>query len=373
MAFAHRSSYNCRVEKQTAAFTDLTIDGVRGLVSSLGEPAFRGNQLLAWVYKRLAMSFDEMTDLPLSLRQRLEAALPVHTLVPVREAVSRDGTVKVLFRMTDGNTIESALMLYAAGAGRPRTTVCISTQAGCAIGCPFCATGAQGFQRNLSPGEMTDQVLFFARRVHDKTSESRLEHITNIVFMGMGEPLANYDALVQAIDTLTSPFAFGTSARNITVSTAGMVPGIRRLGEEKRGVGLAISLHAPDDVLRNRLVPLNKRYPLEELLPACREYARKTGRRVSYEYTLFAGVNDSLARARALARTLAAMDAHVNLIPANPACDGEFKPSPRSQVLAFERELRAAGINCTVRVPRGQDIEAGCGQLRARGLQWHDK
>lgn len=358
------------MEKSPVAFTDLGIDEVHRLVAHMGAPAFRANQLLAWVYKRLAVSFEEMTDLPLSLRGKLSSQFSLHTLVPVRESVSRDGTIKVLFRLADGNTIEAALMLYAAGAGRPRTTVCVSTQAGCAIGCPFCATGSQGLQRNLTPGEMIDQVLFFARRVREKDGgdEKRLEHITNIVFMGMGEPLANYDALIQAIDVLTSPRGFGTSPRNITISTAGTVPQIRRLSEEKYRVGLAVSLHAADNRLRNRLVPLNKRYPIEELLPACREYAQKTGRRVSFEYTLFAGVNDSVVQARALAQVLAGMDAHVNLIPANPACGDEFKPSPRRQALAFEQELRAAGVNCTVRVSRGQDIEAGCGQLRAREL-----
>lgn len=359
------------MENTPSGLTDLGINDMPGLIGSLGEPTFRANQLLGWVYKRLAVSFDEMTDLPLALRQKLADRLSVHTLVPMREAVSMDGTVKTLFHLTDGNTIEAALMLYAAGAGRPRTTVCISTQAGCAIGCPFCATGSQGLHRSLTPGEMIDQVLFFARRVLDKggAGETRQEHITNIVFMGMGEPLANYDALMQAIDVLTSPRGFGTSPRNITVSTAGIVPQIRRLSEEKYRVGLAVSLHAPDNQLRNKLVPLNRRYPIEDLLAACRDYAEKTGRRVSFEYTLFGGINDSPAQARALAQVLAGMDAHVNLIPANRAYGDEFKPSPRRQVLAFEHELRNAGINCTVRVSRGQDIEAGCGQLRAQSTE----
>ena len=353
-----------------AVFTDLSLQQVESLVSALGEPAFRANQLLGWVYQRLAASFDEMTDVPVGMRQKLVGQLSVHSLVPIREAVSRDGTVKTLFRLGDGNTIEAALMLYAAGAGRPRTTVCISSQAGCAIGCPFCATGRQGLERSLTPGEMIDQVLHFARRVRDRggVSEKRSEHITNIVFMGMGEPLANYDALMQAIGVLTSPRGFGTSPRNITISTAGMVPQMGRLAEEKVRVGLAVSLHAPDNQLRSKLVPLNRRYPIEELIPACREYAQKTGRRVSFEYTLFAGVNDSLAQARMLARVLSGMDAHVNLITANPACGDEYKPSSRRQVLAFEQELRLAGINCTLRVSRGQDIQAGCGQLRAQSL-----
>ena len=349
-----------------AAFTDLSIQDMAGLIASLGEKPFRTDQLLGGVYRRLAVSFDEMTDVPFALRRKLAGQLPLHTLVPANEAVSADGTVKMLFRLADRNTIEAALMLYAAGAGRPRTTVCVSTQVGCAIGCPFCATGSQGLKRNLTPGEMIDQVLHFARRVRDRGdgSEKRLEHITNIVFMGMGEPLANYDALMQAVGMLTSPRGFGTSPRNITVSTAGLVPQIRRLSGDKLPMGLAVSLHAADNKLRDRLVPLNKRYPVEEVLAACREYAEKTGRRVSFEYVLFAGVNDSLLQARALARLLSGMEAHVNLIQVNPAC-GDFKPSPRSQVLAFEQELRLAGVNSTLRVSRGQDIQAGCGQLRS--------
>jgi 23S rRNA (adenine2503-C2)-methyltransferase len=347
------------------AVTNLTVKEVEELVESLGEPTYRANQLLSGVYQRLAVSFDEMTDLSLALRQKLQTRIILHTLVPEREIKSIDGTVKVLFSLADGKTIETALMLYAAGAGRPRTTVCLSTQVGCSIGCPFCATGQQGFERNLTQGEMIDQVLYFARRVRDGREESRHNHITNIVFMGMGEPLANYKALVQAIVVLTSPRCFGTSPRNITISTAGIVPQIRLLSGEKVKVGLAVSLHAPDNALRNKLVPLNKRYPLEELIPACREYASTTGRRVSFEYVLFAGVNDSLSQAGALALLLTGINCHVNLIPANRTADSTFQPPSRSRVLAFEQQLKLAGINCTLRLSRGQDIDAGCGQLRS--------
>lgn len=347
------------------AVTNLTVKEVEELVESLGEPTYRANQLLSGVYQRLAVSFDEMTDLSLALRQKLETRITLHTLVPVRDVKSKDGTVKVLFSLADGKTIEAALILYAAGAGRPRTTVCLSTQVGCPIGCPFCATGQQGFERNLTPGEMIDQVLYFARRVGDGGEKSRHNHITNIVFMGMGEPLANYEALVQAIVVLTSPRCFGTSPRNITISTAGLVPQIRQLSREQVKVGLAVSLHSPDNALRNKLVPLNKRYPLEELIPACREYASTTGRRVSFEYVLFAGVNDSLSQAGALAKLLVGINCHVNLIPANRTADSAFQPSSRARVLAFEQQLKLAGINCTLRLSRGQDIDAGCGQLRS--------
>ena len=348
--------------------TNLTVIEIEKLVVSLYEPAYRANQLIDWVYKRLAASFDDMTDLPKPFRARLRSSVILHTATLVRELVSTDGTVKGLFKLADGKTIEAALMLYAAGAGRPRTTVCLSTQVGCAICCPFCATGQQGFERNLTAGEIIDQVLYFARRVINSGREERHKHITNIVFMGMGEPLANYAPLVQSIEMLTSPRAFGTSPRNIIVSTAGLVPQIVRLSKEKTKVGLAVSLHAPDNVLRNKLVPLNERYPLQELIPACRAYAEKTGRRVSFEYILFGGINDSLSQAGELARLLAGLNCHVNLIPANRTADDSFSPPSRNRILAFEQYLKLSGINCTLRMSRGQDIDAGCGQLRSAFL-----
>jgi len=347
------------------AITDLTIKELEQLLISLEEPAYRINQLLSGVYQRLAVSYDDITDLPLSLRRKLEKRIALHTLTPVREVKSMDGTFKVLFKLQDEKTMETALMLYTAGAGRPRTTVCLSTQVGCPIGCSFCATGQQGFERNLTPGEMIDQVLYFARKVKEVGEESRYSHITNIVFMGMGEPLANYEALMQALEILTSPRCFGTSPRNITVSTAGLVPQIRQLSQEKVRVGLAVSLHAPENALRNRLVPLNKRYPLEELIPACQEYANKTGRRVSFEYILFAGINDSLAQAGLLAGLLKGIICHVNLIPANRTANAAFQSPSRNKVIAFEQQLKIHGINCTLRLSRGQDIDAGCGQLRS--------
>ncbi len=353
------------IDNNLPSFTNLTVAEIEKLVVSLGEPAYRANQLIEWVYKRLATSWDDMTDLPKLFRARLRTSVVLHTIALVREIISTDGTLKGLFELKDGKTIEAALMLYAAGAGRPRTTVCLSTQVGCAICCPFCGTGQQGFERNLTAGEIIDQVLYFARRVINSGSEERHKHITNIVFMGMGEPLANYGPLVQAIEMLTSPRAFGTSPRNITVSTAGLVPQIVRLSKEKTKVGLAVSLHAPDNILRSKLVPLNERYPLQELIPACREYADKTGRRVSFEYILFSGINDSLSQAGELARLIAGLNCHVNLITANRTADMAFKPPSRNRILAFEQHLKLSGINCTLRTSRGQDIDAGCGQLRS--------
>ena len=285
-----------------------------------------------------------------------------------------DGTVKTLFALSDSKTIESTLMSYPSTKGKTRHTVCISTQVGCPIGCPFCATGQQGFERNLTPGEIIDQVLYFARRFRDQCYEEKnnggqpASLITNIVFMGMGEPLANYDALWPAIEMLNSPEAFGLGARNMVVSTAGLVPQIKRLSRQKLQVGLAVSLHASDNALRDKLVPINRQYPLEQLIPACREYAEMTGRRLSFEYVLFDGVNDSVTRSRSLARLLKGVNCHVNLIAANYTADPGFRPSPEQTILAFESELKRLHIACTVRQPRGLDIDAGCGQLRSRYL-----
>jgi 23S rRNA (adenine2503-C2)-methyltransferase len=347
---------------------DLNIEEVHKLIISMGEPAYRARQLLAWVYQRLAVSIDEMTDLPQAFRQKLAQQVNLHTLTPVHEARAKDGTVKILFNLKDGKTVETALMKFPSTGGKHRYTVCISTQVGCPIGCPFCATGQQGFERNLTPGEIIDQVLYFARYLQDKTIGREGERIKNIVFMGMGEPLVNYDALWQAIEMLNSPDGFGLSARSMTISTAGLIPGIERLSNEKLQVGLAISLHASDNKLRDKLVPINKKYPLEELIAACREYFARTGRRVSFEYALFNDINDSLVQAQSVAELIQGMNFHVNLISANQTTNQKMQPSPRNKVLAFQQELKNRGINCTLRLSRGQDIDAGCGQLRSRFL-----
>ncbi|MBI4303176.1 MAG: 23S rRNA (adenine(2503)-C(2))-methyltransferase RlmN [Chloroflexi bacterium] len=348
--------------------TDLTTTQIRELVAGLGESDYRAKQLQRWVYKGLAFSFDEMTDLPKAFRQSLEQQVRLHSLVPLHEVTGSDGTVKALFTLDDGKTIESALMSYSGDEARQRNTVCVSTQVGCPIGCPFCATGGQGFERNLTRGEIIDQVLYFKRWLRDHGDGAKPEKLTNLVFMGMGEPLANYTALWQAIETLVSPDGLGLGARHIFVSTSGLVPQIKRLSLEKLQVGLAVSLHASENALRDKLVPINKKYPLEQLIPACQEYFEKTGRRPSFEYALFEGLNDSLDRARSVARLLAGLNCHINLIAANCTANQRFRPSPRSTVLAFERELKRLNITCTLRESRGLDIDAGCGQLRSRFL-----
>ena len=355
---------------------DLSYTQLKELVRSLGEPAYRVDQILWWIYGKLSTSFDEMTDLPLALRQRLAVVASLSRLTPIDEKISADGqTRKVLFRLDDGRTIESSLMFYEkAGSSRERRTVCVSTQVGCNIRCPFCATGQQGFERNLRPGEIIEQVLYFMRLVSAEqvagkaATDSDRRSVTNVVFMGMGEPLANYEAVWQSIEILNSKRGPGLGARQITISTAGLVPQIRRLAGEKIHVELAVSLHAAKDALRNRLVPINKKYPLSQLIPACREYFKKTGRRPTFEYALFRGVNDSVEHARELAHLLEGMNCQVNLIAGNPSACKEYAPSPMKRVLAFQTILKDSGLSSTVRVSRGVDIEAGCGQLRSRSV-----
>jgi 23S rRNA (adenine2503-C2)-methyltransferase len=339
---------------------DLTYPQLQTLLASWGEPAFRAEQVWDWVYKHLADDYEQMHNLPKTLRQRLADKLALHTLTPLNELVSADRqTRKVLLRLHDGQTIEAVLMRY-----QRRHTVCISTQVGCPIRCSFCATGQSGFERDLTPGEIVEQVLYFARQLQE-----RGQHLTNVVLMGMGEPLLNYDATWQAIETLTDERGFNLGARRITLSTAGVVPGIERLSQEKLQVGLAISLHAPTDELRNQLVPLNRRYPLGKLIPACRAYVKATSRRVTFEYALIHEVNDWKAQARQLATLLEGLLYHVNLIPLNPTAECGYKPSSPWRVRVFQEELNRLRVPNTLRLGRGIDIQAGCGQLRRSGCQ----
>lgn len=368
-------------------------------VASLGQPSYRADQILKWIWGGAASSIDDMTDLPAGFRQKLAASCRLFTLEPIEEKVSRDGqTRKVLFQLEDGKSVESAHMTYeATESSRERRTVCVSTQVGCSIRCPFCATGQQGFERNLRTGEILEQVLYFvrlaqaggrkagggqppgeprgARPTPSETAPSpptARRPLTNVVFMGMGEPLANYEAVKGAIARLNSSRGLGLGARLITVSTVGLVPQIQRLAKEDIHVELAVSLHAASDRVRNLLVPVNKRYPLAKLIPACREYLEATGRRPTFEYALFNGINDSLDQAGKLAELLTGFECHVNLIAGNPTPSKEFRPSVARRVAAFQRELTEAGISNTLRQSRGADIEAGCGQLRSRRLQRQD-
>ena len=341
---------------------DLDYPHLQAWLADLGEPRYRARQLWQWLYVRLAGGFSAMTDLPVDLRRRLEQAATCQALHLVEEKVAPGGlTRKGLFQLPDGERIEAVLMLY-----QERATVCISTQVGCAIGCPFCATGQGGFRRDLSTGEIVEQVLHFGRLLREAGRDwGGPDHATNVVFMGMGEPFANYEPVWAAVERLHDPSGFNLGARRMTLSTAGLVPGILRLAEEKLPVNLAISLHAASDDLRDRLVPLNRRYPLDELFRACRAYAERTRRRVSFEYVLIAGVNDSLEQARNLAGRLRGMLGHVNLIPLNLIPDSDWKAPERPAVEAFRKVLEEAHVPVSVRLERGTEISAACGQLRA--------
>jgi 23S rRNA (adenine2503-C2)-methyltransferase len=335
--------------------TDMDLAGAEEMMAGFNEPLYRAKQLFGWVYQRQAASFEAMSDFPKTLRDKFAGELTLSSVTPVQTRADRDGTTKALLALADGETIETVLM---PGTKPTQYTVCLSSQVGCAVCCPFCATGQQGFKRNLSPAEMVDQALYFQHYLGARGT------IANIVFMGMGEPLANYDNLISAIERLNAAWGFGLGARAITISSAGLVPGIMKLAREKLQVGLAISLHAPNDELRNRLVPINKKYALAELMTACRKYIELSGRRLSFEYCLFAGINDKLELARELAHLLRGMNAHVNLISAN-ACRAGYRPPSKTAVLAFEDELKRLGINVTLRRSLGRDIEAACGQLKS--------
>jgi 23S rRNA (adenine2503-C2)-methyltransferase len=315
-----------------------------------GEPAYRTRQVWDGLYRR-ALLPSEMTDVPLALRSRVHDALPVGLDVATRLECDDGQTVKWLWTLSDGARIETVLMAYP-----DRMTVCVSTQAGCAMGCEFCATGQAGFSRQLTCGEIVGQVMEACRA-------ARPRRVSNVVFMGMGEPLANYDALLCSVRRLTGDV--GMSARGLTVSTVGVVPGIRRLAGEGLPVNLAVSLHAARDSLRDQMMPINRRYPLGVLSEACAEYFESTGRRISFEWALISEVNDTGDDVAELAAYARALRAHVNLIPLNPTPGYAVLGSSPARVRAFCRELQAEGVNATVRDTRGRDIDAACGQLAA--------
>jgi 23S rRNA (adenine2503-C2)-methyltransferase len=342
---------------ELVALTGQSLEEMQAWVTSLGEKPFRARQIMRWLYVALESDFPAMANLPATLRERLAKRATISTLTPIVATASEDGqTDKTLFRLRDGETIETVLMRYI-----DRQTVCVSTQVGCPIGCSFCATGQSGYNRNLDAAEIVDQVLHYARGMAPQGL-----HVTNVVFMGMGEPLLNYEQVLRAIRILHEPEGFSLGARHYTISTVGVIPGIRSLAQEPLQVGLAISLHAPDDELRSDLVPLNEKYPIAELMDACADYVKRTGRRVTFEYALINKVNDQKERARALVRLLRGLSCHVNLIPLNPTPGSEYAPSSRERVVAFQRELRRARIPNSLRLRRGVDIAAGCGQLRSQ-------
>ena len=329
-----------------------TAEEIDRLLASMGEPAYRSRQLREGLLAQ-RRPLDELTNLPRRLRARLAEALPLALDLRIEQRSDRDTTVKWLWQTHDDAQVETVLMRY-----RDRATVCVSSQAGCAMACTFCATGQAGFERHLSSGEIVEQVV---RAQHNSP-----QRVSNVVFMGMGEPLANLDAVLDACRTLQSDV--GLSARHLTISTVGVVPGMRRLIEFELPVTLAVSLHAADDALREQLVPLNRRYPIATVVDAAREYAARKGRRVTFEYACIRAVNDLPHQADALAGRLAGFrgGAHVNLIPLNATSGFPGEPSDRARIELFADRLRAAGIQASIRRNRGADIDAACGQLRAR-------
>jgi len=338
---------------------DLSLPELTTLLAEWGQPAYRARQAWEWLYRHYAGSFDEMSTLPGTLRERLarETTLAIGG-VALSQNSSDGQTRKVLFQLPDGQYIETVLMRY-----EKRRTLCISTQAGCAMGCVFCATGQMGFMRHLSVAEIVGQVMYFARELAAED-----QHVTNIVMMGMGEPLHNYDNTLAAVDRLTDASGFNLGARKITISTVGLIPAIRRYADEQRQTPLAVSLHAATDEERGRLLPVNRRWPLAELMEACRYYVARTGRRMTFEWALIAGENDTAEQAHKLGELLRGMLGHVNLIPLNPTAGYGGVPSSPERVARFQEILTEYGVTSTVRVRRGIDIQAGCGQLRDRHL-----
>jgi 23S rRNA (adenine2503-C2)-methyltransferase len=341
-------------------------------LAARGEPAYRAAQILAGAHRPTAAGLDDLTDLPRPLRAALADDFRFSSIVGSHTLVADGGlTAKAVHELADGQRIESVLMRYPGrGAGPGRTTVCISSQAGCAVGCPFCATGQAGFGRQLTPGEIVDQVLHWHRDPWlalgaDWRPGGGRSHY-NIVFMGMGEPLNNADRVFKAVRLLNDPARLGIGARHITVSTSGVVPGIDRMVDELPQVNLAISLHATSDDLRNELVPINRKWPIADVVAAGRRFAERTGRRVSLEYVLIDGVNDAPREAAGLAALARGWLSHVNLIPLNPTPGSRWSGTPAAGVQAFADTIERAGVPVTVRDTRGREIEAACGQLHAQ-------
>ncbi len=322
-------------------------------LTELGEPAYRARQIWRWVAQGAA-GFDAMTDLPLGLRSALDEAVPFSSLELEEQAQARDGTIKALLRTADGRPLEAVLMVYADG----RRSLCLSSQSGCPLTCTFCATGQMRFGRNLTRDEIVDQAVHFRRASASGAKPGRVDHA---VFMGMGEPMMNIEAVLEACARLPD---LGISSRHTAISTVGWIPGIERLAAEPRPIRLALSLHAADEELRSQLMPVNDRYPLADVLAACRDYYERKRRMVFVEYVMLAGVNDSFAQARALAQVLDRRMFKVNLIPYNPTGSAYVGSSPKA-IEAFKAELERHGITATVRLTRGRDIDAACGQLAA--------
>ena len=331
----------------------LTQPELAAILKDLGQPAFRAKQVFSWLHKGVR-SYDEMTNLPKNLRDLLAEKYPINAPKVVRKQESKkDGTIKYLWQLSDGNCVETVLMRYHYG-----NTVCISTEVGCAMGCAFCASTIGGLVRRLEPFEMLDEVLF-------TQIDSGLP-ISHIVLMGIGEPLDNFDNVLRFLELVNSPDGMNISMRHISLSTCGLIPKIDQLAQKKLQISLAVSLHGPNNEKRSKVMPVNKAYPIEDLLDACRRYYDMTGRRIHFEYAMIDGLNDSEEDARELLRRLKGLGAHVNMIPLNHVEESPLKPSSRAAVAKFQKILEDGGVTATVRRTLGGDIDASCGQLRRK-------
>lgn len=328
-----------------------TLEKLTGFVTGLGQPAFRAKQLFSWLHEKRVQEFSAMTNLPKSFLQQLEQQCTIETLRPLRKQCAKDGTVKYLFGLADGNSIETVLMRYSYG-----NSVCVSTQVGCRMGCRFCASTQGGRVRNLTAGEIANEIY----AVMADTGE----RVSHIVLMGIGEPLDNFDNVMDFLSIISCPQGVNIGMRNISLSTCGLVPMMEKLAQKKLGLTLSVSLHAPTNEMRSSMMPVNDAYPLEKLIPACRAYQRATGRRISFEYSIARGVNDSEQTARKLAKLIEGMSAHVNLIPINPVDGSPYSAADAANVRRFQNTLLSLGVNATVRRRLGTEISAACGQLR---------
>jgi 23S rRNA (adenine2503-C2)-methyltransferase len=334
----------------------MRLEDLQSWVEQQGEKPFRATQIFEWLYQKRVASFDEMTNIPKTLRERLNEHFVITTLNTLVQQTSKDGTMKFLFELHDGYSIETVLMRHDYG-----NSICVTTQVGCRIGCTFCASTLGGLKRNLQAGEIVAQVVKVQKAL-DETNE----RVSSIVVMGIGEPFDNYDELMKFLKIVNHPKGLHIGARHITVSTSGIIPKIYQFADENMQINFAISLHAPNTELRTKLMPINRAYKLPELMEAVRYYIEKTGRRVTFEYGLFGGVNDQIEHAEELAKLIKGLKCHVNLIPVNYVPERNYVRTPREQIFAFEKTLKKHGINVTIRREQGHDIDAACGQLRAK-------
>lgn len=340
---------------------DFTFDQLQVWLNQQGEPAFRAGQIFDWLYVKRANHFQDMSNLSKPFRQKLEDEFKFVTLTEITNLKSQDGTYKFLFGLHDDHAIETVIMNHKYG-----NSVCVTTQVGCRVGCTFCASTLGGLKRNLTAGEIVAQVVA-AQKILDKTGE----RVHSIVVMGTGEPFENYEATMAFLRIMIHEKGLNIGQRHITVSTSGIVPGIYRFADENTQINLAISIHAPNDALRSKLMPVNRRFPFEEVMQALKHYQLKTGRRITFEYALIGGINDKVEHAKELADVLKRMEllAHVNLIPVNHVPERNYVRTPRNEIFAFWRLLQDRGINVTIRREQGHDIAAACGQLRAQHLE----